>query len=114
VIAHIVLFQPRADLSESDKRRVVAALTDAAQGAPMVKRCRVGKRVLHRLPGYEQAMSTNYEYAAIFEFDDLEGLRAYLRHPAHHAIGGHFTSAASAALAYDYELADVSDASRLL
>ena len=41
-------------------------------------------------------------------------LRAYLEHPAHNQIGGFFTSAASASLAYDYEIVDLGDAAKLL
>jgi hypothetical protein len=40
------------------------------------------------------------------EFDDVAGLTAYLEHPQHAAIGAHFTQSSSAALAYDYEIAD--------
>ena len=59
-------------------------------------------------------MRDDYQYLLILEFDDLEGLRAYLQHPAHGAIGGFFTSAASASLAYDYEVVDLREAEGLL
>ena len=42
----------------------------------------------------------------IIEFDNVEGLTAYLTHPKHAAIGGHFKQASAAALAYDYEVED--------
>lgn len=113
MIAHIVLFQPRADLTAAERRAVIEGLTAAARSAPGVRRCRVGRRVTHGLPGYEQAMREPFDYAAIIEFDDVEGLRDYLRHPAHAGIGAQFTSAASAALAYDYEVIDVGEAERL-
>jgi hypothetical protein len=74
-----------------------------------VRDCRVGRRVKHGLPGYEQSMPTDYEFAAIIEFDSLDGLRAYLQHPAHDAIAGHFGQAA-AALAYDYEIVSLNEA----
>jgi hypothetical protein len=59
-------------------------------------------------------MRADYQYLLILEFDDIEGLRAYLEHPAHDAIGGFFTSAASASLAYDYEVVDLREAKKLL
>ena len=59
-------------------------------------------------------MAEDYQYALIVDFDDVEGLTAYLRNPAHAGIGGLFTSAASASLAYDYELAELEHAARLL
>lgn len=107
MIVHVVLFSPKPDLSESDRRAVLDALSAAATGIPSIRRCRIGKRVKHGLPGYEQVMHDDYEFAVMFEFDDVEGLKAYLRHPAHLAAGHHFTASASKALAYDYDIADL-------
>jgi hypothetical protein len=41
-------------------------------------------------------------------------LKSYLAHPSHAALGNHFTASASRSLAYDYGLAGVEDAGRLL
>lgn len=65
----------------------------------------------HGLPGYEQGMTTDYPFAVIIEFDNLDGLRAYLQHPAHETIGEHFSRGAAAALAYDYEMVTLTEAS---
>lgn len=54
-------------------------------------------------------MTEDYSFAAIIEFDDLDGLKAYLQHPAHHAIGRHFSQSAVRALAYDYAMFDAVD-----
>jgi hypothetical protein len=104
MIAHVILWQPRRDLTSDQRRGVLTAFTAAVKGAPSVRACRVGRRVKHGLPGYELEMTQDFEFAAILEFDDLDGLREYLRHPVHESIGGQFTSAAAAALAYDYEI----------
>lgn len=114
MIAHVILFQPRPDLTRAQRAAVLSALSDAAREAPTVRACRIGRRVKHGLPGYEQAMPQDFEYAAIIEFDSVDGLKAYLRHPAHQAIGQHFATAAAAALAYDYEMVGLEDASRLM
>jgi len=106
MIVHVVLFSPRPDLSDSDRTALIAALESASKHIPSIKRLRIGKRVKHSLPGYEQMMRDDYEYAVIIEFDDVEGLKAYLQHPAHAAAGHHFTASASKALAYDYEVAE--------
>lgn len=106
MIAHVVLFEPRADLTDAERAQVLDDLQRAAREIPSIRRFRIGRRLRHGLPGYEQAM-TNYEYAAILEFDDREGLEAYLRHPAHETAGRHFTASAARALAYDYEVDDV-------
>ena len=106
MIVHVVLFSPKPDLSESDRSALLDALTGAAKGIPSIRRFRVGKRVRHSLPGYEQMMRDDYEFAVIIEFDDLAGLKAYLQHPAHAAVGRHFYTSASRALAYDYEVSE--------
>lgn len=114
MIAHVILFQPRSNLTVTERDAVLSALVSAVRGAPTVRSCRLGRRVKHGLPGYEQAMPHDFEFAAIIEFDDIEGLRAYLRHPAHTAIGNHFATAAAAALAYDFEIVSLEDAPTLL
>jgi hypothetical protein len=114
MIAHVILWQPRTDLTADARRAVLAALTAAVQAAPTVRSCRIGRRVKHGLPGYEEAMSQEFDYLAIIEFDDIDRLREYLRHPAHEHIGAQFTSAAAAALAYDYEIVAIGESSRLI
>jgi hypothetical protein len=111
MISHVVLFQPQSTLSADDRTAILNSLIAAVDGCPSVRGCRIGRRVLHGLSGYEQAMREDYQYALILDFDDLEGLRAYLTHPAHAAIGQVFTSAAGA-LAYDYEIFGLDDVRR--
>lgn len=107
MIVHVVLFEPRADLSEADRQQVLDDLRLAAASIPTLRSCRIGRRIRLGLPGYEQAMPVDYQYAAIMEFDDPAGLEAYLRHPAHEAAGRHFTGSAAHALAYDYEIGEL-------
>ena len=59
-------------------------------------------------------MRVDYEYAALLEFDDLEGLQAYLAHPAHDALAVRFFESFEEALMYDYDLTDGTDAVRAL
>ena len=114
MIAHTVLFQPGPSVGPETKAAIVQSLTQAIGQCPTVRTCRIGRRIRHGLRGYEQQMREDYQYLLLLEFDDVEGLRAYLEHPAHNTIGDFFTSAASASLAYDYEMVDLSDAARLL
>ena len=58
MIVHVVLFSPKPDLSEADRRALLDALSAAASGIPSIRRFRVGKRVKHGLPGYEQVMNS--------------------------------------------------------
>ena len=114
MILHVVLFKPQDALGGQQKLGILDAVGAAVRECPTVRHCRVGRRVKHGVPGYEQAMPTDFEYALFLEFDDVEGLRAYLTNPAHGRVGGFFTSAAAASLADDYEVADLGAAHRLL
>lgn len=111
MIAHVVLFRPKATLSPSDRAALVAAMQTAMTQIPSVRRAQVGTRITHGRP-YEQLMKANYSHAAILEFDDLDGLQAYLRHPAHDELAARFFAAFDDALFYDYVLGE--DAASLL
>ena len=107
MIAHVILYKPRTDISDETKMSILQGLASAAATIPTIRKLRVGKRVKHGRPGYEQAMREDYEYAVIIEFEDVDGLTAYLSHPAHGSIGKHFTESASTSLAYDYEMLEL-------
>ena len=110
MIVHVVLFEPRPDLPAGDRQQVLADLRTAASRIPGIQRFRIGRRTRHGLPGYEQAMPDSYEYAVLIEFADVDALRGYLAHPAHEAVGRHFTASAARALAYDFEMVDAAAA----
>ena len=114
MISHIVLFKPKPTVGPAERSAIVEHLKTAIAQCPTVRGCRVGRRVRHGLPGYEQQMAEDYQFALILDFDSVEGLVEYLQNPAHAGIGGLFTSAASASIAYDYEVVELGDASRLL
>ena len=113
MIAHVVLFRPRPDLSAEERSALVDAFALALREIPSIRRSRVGRRVTHGR-AYEQLMRENYEYAAVLEFDDFAGLKAYLGHPAHEQLGERFFATFEAALMYDYELKEWEDGLREL
>lgn len=106
MIAHIVLLQPRPDLTEAQRGDALATIRRSAMNLPDV-RLRLGRRVKHGLPGYEQVMATDFEFALIVEVDDVDALKRYLQAPAHTALGELFYTATSSALAYDYAIENV-------
>jgi hypothetical protein len=114
MISHVVLFKPAAEITSGRRREVLASVADAIGRCPSVRACRVGTRVRHGLPGYEQAMTEDFAYALFLEFDDVDGLKDYLTHPAHQALGEIFTAGAAASLAYDYEVLTLDEAKRRL
>jgi hypothetical protein len=103
VIAHVVLFRPRPDLTDAQRADFLEALGRALREIPSVRRSRVGRRVTFGR-GYEQLMQEHFEYAAIIEFDDVDGLKAYLQHPEHEWLAQRFFSSSEAVLVYDYEV----------
>jgi hypothetical protein len=108
VIAHTVLFRPRADLSSTDRDGLAHALLTVLRDVPSLRRVRVGPRVrIGR--GYESLMRTDYTFAALLEFDDVEGLRTYLDHPAHEQLAARFFDTFEEALMYDFDLEEGSD-----
>ena len=105
MIAHIVLFKPRPDLAADAKRRLLDSFETALRQIPSIRRARVGRRIMHGR-SYETLMSVDYQFAAVLEFDDEAGLKAYLEHPAHQQLGALFSEAFEQALMYDFSLAD--------
>jgi hypothetical protein len=102
VIAHIVLFRPRAALAADQRQALVNALRGAVEGIPQIKRATIGTRILLNRPGYEAQMAEHYDYSAILEFESEADLRAYLDHPSHNELGKLLFTSAEAVLAYDF------------
>jgi hypothetical protein len=109
VIAHIVLLQPKQTLSAEARRGALETLSRSAASVPGIARFRIGRRVLHGLPGYEQQMTVDYEFALVLEFESIDALTAYLTAPAHAALAHLFTDATAAALAYDYDMREAGE-----
>ncbi len=103
MLFHVVLFQPRSDLSPVDRAAVVEALEDALRRIPSIRRFSLGRRVKHGA-GYEALMKVDLDYAAVLEFDDLAGLHAYLEHPAHRALGRRFLESLQSSVICDYQM----------
>ena len=103
MIAHVVLFKPKAGLDPAARERLAAAFERALREIPSIRRAHIGRRVTHGR-AYEQLMTVDYAYAAILEFDDVAGLQTYLTHPAHDTLGALFFEAFDVALMYDYDM----------
>jgi hypothetical protein len=46
---------------------------------------------------------------ALVDFDDLAGLQAYLRHPAHEELGARFGQSLRSAVVFDFEVGGLED-----
>jgi len=105
MILHVVLFRPRSGLAEDQRQALAKAFASAIDNIGAIKRARIGRRRTHGR-AYEQLMREDYTHAAVLEFDDLAGLRAYLEHPAHTELGSRFFDCFEQALMYDFDVYD--------
>jgi Stress responsive A/B Barrel Domain len=103
MISHLVLMKPRPDLTPAERELFLAAFERAVREIASVRNVRIGKRVMHGA-GYEARVPDTADYVAMIDFDDLEGLQTYLRHPAHEELGARFYESLSSALVYDFEV----------
>jgi hypothetical protein len=103
MIAHLLLFRLRAEVPPTEQLALIDAYATAIRDIPSIRRARVGRRILMGRT-YEQAVRTDFPYAAILEFDDADGVRAYLDHPAHAEVATRFFAATAETLVYDFEL----------
>ena len=105
MVSHLVLMKPRPDLSPADREGFIGAFERALRQIPTVRAVRIGKRITHGA-SYESS-APDLDYLATIDFDDLDGLQTYLRHPAHADLGARFGQALSGALVYDFEVGGV-------
>jgi hypothetical protein len=108
MLMHVVLFTPRSNLTLAERRELVASFVRALRDIPSIRRSRIGRRITHGR-AYEQSMAESYDYAAILEFDDVDGLKTYLDHSAHGDLAQRFFTSLESVLVYDYEMSDSPD-----
>jgi hypothetical protein len=109
VISHIVLFEPKADATDADKREFIATLEDLCRRAPEVRRAHVGRRI-NIGAGYEDKGGRTYAYAAVIEFDDEAALKAYLAHPRHQDLSRLFWTLCEATSVIDVAMTEATSA----
>ena len=107
MIAHLVLFRPRHELPGDQRESLAAALSDALQQIPQVRRARIGRRVGDRSYGQKEI---DWPFAAVLEFDTELDLQGYLGHPAHAELATRFFDSLEASLICDFELFESSRA----
>ena len=87
MIAHIVLFTPKADVPADVVRSFAQSVLDVCTSVPSIQRAMIGRAVAVD-PGYRRSMGlTTYKYAAVLEFADEVALLDYLKHPEHDKLG---------------------------
>ena len=103
MLAHVLFFRVRDDVPADERKSLIDAWAKALREIPSIVRAHVGTRVRIGRE-YEQLMRADYPYAAVIEFEDEAGLRAYLDHPAHADMANRFFAVLTDVLIYDYEM----------
>jgi hypothetical protein len=113
MIAHMILFRPKPELTGADREALVAAFERALTEIPGVLGSRVGQRLtLGRQ--YDQLNAQDFPFAAFIEFADETALRRYLDHPAHDELGRLFYQTAENALVFDFVMRESGQVRELL
>ena len=84
------------------------ALRIASTEIPTVREFRIGRRILHGAR-YEGLSAEDYPYVAVVSFENVDGLKTYLRHPKHDEVGRLFYALADNVLVYDYDTSSILD-----
>lgn len=87
MIAHVVLFEPKAGTTVSDRDAFIDLLRVTFAEVDAVRRSFIGLRQKIGVPYEATIGDTAYSYASVVEFEDLDGLRSYLDHPLHVKVG---------------------------
>jgi hypothetical protein len=106
MITHLVLLKPRPDLSAAGREHLVSAFERAIRDVPAVRSVRVGRRLVLGA-SYEALMPDTANYLVLIEFDDVNGLNAYLHHPSHAELGARFSDSLAEALVFDFEAVEL-------
>ena len=87
MISHIVLFEPKAGLTDAEVMGFAQQLKTAMASVPAVRRAMVGRRVDVHSGNARNFGDATYSFSAVVEFDDSKGLIDYLQHPEHATLG---------------------------
>ena len=113
VIAHLVLLTPRPELTAAERAAAIGVLARAAADVPEILRFKIGKRIRHGLPGYEQLPQAVVRGRPHARDAGRRRAEAILECARALALGHLFATATAEAAAYDYEIVDAAQAGSL-
>ena len=106
MIFHIVLFNPKPNLSAESVQAFTRTLGDCLRSVPQIRRANVGRQ-LSVDPGYPRSFGEKtYQFAAVLEFDSAEELISYLNHPKHEELGRLFWLNCEGTIVSEHEMMD--------
>jgi hypothetical protein len=106
VIAHVVLFTPKKDLSSDQLLAFATTMAGCFRSIDSIERVSVGRHAEIQA-GYDREFGDQtYEYGAVLEFRNAAGLIDYLRHPLHHELGRLFWETCERTVISELEMHD--------
>jgi hypothetical protein len=93
MVTHVVLVQPKADISLNQLQTIFAQVKGLQTHIPEIKDVQVGKNLGHRQEGYS--------YGLVMHFDSLDALNTYSAHPAHVAVAKELISLCDNLIEFD-------------
>ena len=100
MIRHVAVFRFVPEFTEEERQHWMSLLRALPAQIPELRRISVGEDVL-RGPA-------SHELAIVADFDDLTGLEAYTRHPAHDEVLRISAPVKASLATVDFEIADAS------
>lgn len=109
MIAHIVHFTPKSELSEDSRQRFASLVVDVLRTVPQIARVTIGRKI-DVDPGYGRSMGgAPHAFAVVLEFAGRADLVTYLRHPRHAELGQAFWECCESATVTEVECRDLRD-----
>lgn len=96
MIRHICMFKLK-DENKSENIATALEMLEIMKEIPLIKRFEV-------VTNDEEAPDSNYELSLIFDFDSIEDLNEYQKHPEHVKFGKFISSARENRACIDYKL----------
>jgi hypothetical protein len=103
MLSHVVLLKPRSEVAPAEREALVRTFEQAVAQIPVIRGMRAGRRFRHGA-GYELSAPDLADYLIMLDFDDLAGLQAYFRHPAHQELARLLQELPGSAAVYDFEV----------
>jgi len=95
MVDHLVFFAVRDDASQGEVNDLVSSIRNLSEEIPSTVDLSVGEDFSGRSGGYTHAL--------VARFEDTDGLREYMEHPAHLAVVGKLDATTTGRIVVDYE-----------
>ena len=106
MILHVVFYQPKASATTEELAELVDAIERASREIPDIRQVRAGRARDFGFSYSERSLGQKLGYMAVFEFNDLDGLKAYLMHEKHTMLAKIFWNACEETMIVDVEAVD--------